>query len=606
MKPRNWLYLLTILAGLGACSGAHQDDLRPDAALAGSLGAQREFRAIHEAWIAAAPDKRVALEPRIRRFLAGHPADDRARVVRVYLAWIRIQQGRLDEARKVVAATQRGPAGSTRDFAVVTEAAILSRQGKPDQALALLAPLDGKIVDPDERLVYGEELVHAAIGARRWRSAIGYMLDWLAQAAPEDREAVERQIERLLDGVPTRALEGSLVDLDQEAQKGEGSSSRTPAQRWLRKSLRARLARLALERGDAALAKRLIDSGPAALRASEQGDQLARLAARGQVVPRVAGRAVGLLLSVATTDSRRRSAAVAAGMSRALGLPKAAGRADAVRLVARDDGGDVAGTEHALAELAGDGAAILVAGVDADGAARAARYAASQSIPVILLARTPDDAGDGYGFNIGADDARATQTLLDALQAAGAKHVARVGPGGASCSTAPLAAGMPRFPVQQWKHERVDALALLGDAGCSRDAIAELAAAGRRPLVGLGLESGDLLPGLGKQAGIALATGHFPYVQDADAPADMRGFVERAGEPPDWYAALGHDAALLASSVLSSFPLERVDDARAVARLHEKARQRLAVTDAALWTSDRKGFEGGRNLARQLATVRTR
>ena len=58
-----------------------------------------------------------------------------------------MQRRDLDAALRQVRRAEKGPAGSARDFATVTEAAILIRMGRPEPALALLGPLQGKIID---------------------------------------------------------------------------------------------------------------------------------------------------------------------------------------------------------------------------------------------------------------------------------------------------------------------------------------------------------------------------------------------------------------------------------------------------------------------------
>ena len=78
----------------------------------------------------------TALERPLRDYIARYPKEDLARVVRVYLAWVLIQKRELSEARALADAARTGPAGSVRDFAVVTEAAILIRLGSRPAAAA--------------------------------------------------------------------------------------------------------------------------------------------------------------------------------------------------------------------------------------------------------------------------------------------------------------------------------------------------------------------------------------------------------------------------------------------------------------------------------------
>ena len=66
--------------------------------------------------------------------------------------------------------------------------------------------------------------------------------------------------------------------------------------------------------------------------------------------------------------------------------------------------------------------------------------------------------------------------------------------------------------------------------------------------------------------------------------------------------AVGHWREL-AMTVLHSFPLDRVDDARAVTNLHDRAQDELAKVSVELWSSDRRGFAGARALARNIVVV---
>lgn len=605
MKSRRALIVLVVSSLLASCGGKHSDLPEPKAALADSEAAQHDFRELSRQWLAVGPGPaRAKLVGPLEAFLQRYPDDPRTALVRIYLAWIKIQQGQLDQARALVAPIRKGPAGSAQDFAVVTDAAILVRQGQPSRALKLLSPLDGKIVDADQRMIYGEQLVLAAIGAKRWRSTVGYMLDWLVQAPPEDSEAVRKDVNHLLDKVPTRALEGGLVDLDRQAKEVGAEASRSPARNWLRKTLRERLTKLALTKRDAALAKRLLERGPSALRVGERGEKLSELAESGDVRPRVAGRSVGLVLSLGSADARRRSSEVALGMARALGLPERGTKPGAVQLLTRDDGGKSDDTAHALAELAGDGAVILVAGVDDPGAKAAAKYAETASIPLILLRRPQGLSPGNYTFELGVAPGVDERLITAELRRRGATAPALVGPGGVACDSKAPAAGMPRFPVQRWHRDHIDALALLGDAECARDAIAELAHIGDRPQLGFGLESAEIFATAGqKQPAFAISTGSFPYRAGASEPQAMQSWVAQYGAPPGWYGVLGHDAALLASSALSGFPLERVDDPGAVEKLHQRALHQLSTATADLWSSDKRGFSSSHVVERTFTVV---
>ncbi len=589
-----------LCASAAACSGGGSN-ARPSPALASTREAQDDFRSIATRWSDYPPERRPELAPDIERFLARHGADDRARVARVYLAWIELGRGRIAEARRAVEPVREGPPGAAQDAAQVVLAAALRREGKSREALALLEPLRGKLVDTDDRSLFSEELVRALVEVRRFEDAMSAMLDWAEQAPPTDREEVVASVEALIRGTPVQALEAGLTVLRQE-DSGSGSlqhTTRREARSWLEEAVRARLAQVALTTRDPELARRLVESGGVRLGREETAGELSTLAATSTALPRVAGRAVGVVLDVTDDLSRRRSAEVVAGMTRALGLPASAAREDAVHLLTRDaeEQGDVA---RALAGLAGDGASILVAGVTDDAAIAARVFAERARLPVMILRKPPAIDGTRFSFVIGPDAQAEYEAAELALRSAGAHSPARVGPGGAACDAIAVTAGGPRFPVADWKRAAADALVLFGDPDCTRDAVAEATQGGLSPALILGLESAAVRDVAGKK--YALAAGEFPF-DVHPLRADERVWIERWGAAPSWYEALGHDAAVLAAAVLSGFPLERVDDLATVDRLHLRARDGLAQAVADLWSTRSTGFGGGSVLPRDIGVV---
>src|SRR5262249_40461550 len=149
---------------------------------------------------------------------------------------------------------------------------------------------------------------------------------------------------------------------------------RIAAQKWLLGAARARLVRVALSERDPDLARWLVETMPLKLGHDDTRDALESLASTRAVAPRVAGKALGGVLDVTDERSRRRSADVVAGVSRALGLPNGAPPEGSVQLVTRD-AAEPAEVDRALSGLAGDGASILVAGVTEESSLAAALFA---------------------------------------------------------------------------------------------------------------------------------------------------------------------------------------------------------------------------------------
>jgi hypothetical protein len=588
-----------VLGGaVAACGSKATASVVPSPGLSGTRDAQREFRRIESKWEDLPPERRAELAGDLRRFLSTHADDDRARSVRLRLAWVEMQAGHFAEARTLVAIVQKGPPGAVRDFANVVAAAIFRREGNLSAALALLEPLRGKIADPEERSVHAAELVSVLVAASRYDEALVAMLDWAEQAPQADREDVVASIEGLVRAMPPAALEAGLATLSVEdrADPAGKRSTRSEARLWLLSTARARLVRVALTERDPGLARRLIDSSAVHLGRDESRDALAALAATSVVAPRVAGRAVGVVLDVEDEVARRRSAELVEGMTRALGLPAAATRKDAVRLLTEDasEEGDV---ERALSGLAGDGAAILVAGVTDEGAVAASLFAERTRLPVIVLRQAAGLGTSAHTFVLGTDASSEEAAVSEAVSGLGS-HVFRVGPGGAPCDVAPAAAGQTRFPVQEWKRGGIDALVLSGDAECTRDATTEVAGYGLAPLLVFGLESGEIADTIPGQK-VVVRAGRFPFDSRSLAD-DERAWVERWGSPPSWYETLGHDASLLVSAALAGFPLERADDERVVASLHSRAREALLHVEAPLWSTAARGFAGRNAVSREL------
>ena len=132
-------------------------------------------------------------------------------------------------------------------------------------------------------------------------------------------------------------------------------------------------------------------------------------------------------------------------------------------------------TVSALAALASDGAAILIAGVDDEAARIAAGFAESARIPVLLLRPPREEAERKFGFVAGEDDENVARALVAELAERGRSRPVRVGAGGVACDSTAAFAGRSRFPVEQWKKQSNDAVIVLGDASCARDVASEVA-----------------------------------------------------------------------------------------------------------------------------------
>lgn len=588
---------------VAACGGGKREPGAPEPAYAASRGAQDAFRAIQDRWSSGNPSQRLALDPALRNFLARHAADDRARTVRCLLGWLEIERHRPEAARTLVSGVLAGPAGSARDFATLVEAAAMRRLGRLDEALGLLAPLRGKIVDPEQRGLFSEELVRALIDARRFQDAISAMLDWAEQAGASEREDVVTAVEALVRDMPGPALEAGLSHLYQEAPEASADpATRAEALKWLTRAIRERLVRLALVERDPELARRLIESTPPRLGRDEVREVLGDLAATSSSAARVEGRAMGFVLDVTDAVSKRRSADVVSGITRGLGLPKTAEQPGSVRVLTRDCS-SAAEMDRALAGLAGDGATILVAGVTDETAVAASLFAERTRTPVLLLRPPPGGGTRGPStFVLGADPVAEEVAIATGLEREGARMPARVGGAGVPCEAPDTSLEGAHFPVAEWRRTQVDALVLSGGADCAREAALAAMSARLSPLLAFGLEASEAhesLPG----RKLLVSAGRFPFATHKLAPEEQ-AWVDQWGEAPSWYATLGRDAAVLSASVLSGLPEGRVEEERSVAELHRRARDGLVRARATLWSTAASGFGGAQVLPRELSLVR--
>jgi hypothetical protein len=585
---------LAVLLAL-SCGHSRGEAGRPEATLSANGDAQAAFRALRAAWFSGSTSERRKLEAELRVFLGRFPRDEQSDTVRVLIAFDCVSRGALQEAR-VFLASVREQVGAVHDFSQVGEAYALLREGKADAAWGTLEPLAGKIVDPDERLVFSELRLRAAVDAHRYARAVRAAEELLAEAPPEARASLEDMVRELFQRAPKAELLESLQSFEQSEPDDSTAAS---AGEWLRTMLRERLVALAVREKDAGLARRLLDSAPAALRTSDAGAKLAGIASGGQSAPLILGRSLGVVLSLGNAELRRRSASVVAGLARGLGLPDASSKPGGVHLISEDDGGSAAGTLDALRELSAEGAAILVAGIDAASADAAQRFSEENDIPVLLVELPAPIQGLLHEAFVLGESAIDEQTAIDAeLSQRKLQRIARVGRAGEPCDASAASAMGTRFSVDEWRRERVSAVLVFGSAGCASDVARELRGVGFAPALALGLEAAEFVySNDAPRQSFALGAGVFPSATRPDVGANA------ALPPLDWYEALGHDAALLSKAALDGFPDGRVDDIRVVRELHARAERALGSARASLWTSDARGFSDSHLLPRTLTTV---
>jgi hypothetical protein len=588
--------------------------------LASTPEAAEAFVRVRENWEARKADPEPALDF-IRRF----PNDGAAPLAKVYLAFTYLQQGDLIKADSVLATLGELKPGATLDLATVARARSLRLHNAPQSALDLLRPLVGKVVDDADREIFLEELALTAIAAHDDYEALAYLDAWLRGVGEDDRDRVRVKIGQILETLPRGVLEQTYRTM---RQRGVASGYMPDTQ----KLVAARLARIAVETNDAALARWLVDvSGTSATQTGgDAGLELGELAASRRGLSVVSGKTVGVLLPTRMRELRDEAADVVRGVSRALDLPRRAGATEGVRLVTREDGVDEAGTRAAMEELAGEGATVILAGFDRASADRASAWSEQSGLPVLLLAapsaaRMPRTSA----FVIGERAERELAMLGEALVRHGVKTAAFVvdttedeaagraaESGGLTllpptrCDVPLSEAGKTRFPVASWMSSGAQGWLVSGPTSCSRDLLRDVRrfiesrpANGERAIA-VTLEAG--LPPAEVPRGVVVlsaSAGLVPIQATRPEEAheeDVRTFIERFGSRPTYWTALGRDAGALAGAALAPLPADATSDPKAVTQRRAIVQAGLQAVRVRLWTTDEKGMGPDRVLPRAL------
>ena len=579
-------------AVLVACGGRSGPAEQPVPSLAGSLEAQNAFRPILKRWSRSSSAERVRMEAEIARLRAQHPTDPLARLADTFLAWIALERGDLERAESLAKQVQAASAGNTSNLALVVEGAALSRRGRHVEGLAKLRPLVNKLIDPYARALLDEELVVAALGARRWDEAVAFMGLWRREA--DDPRAVRARIEALALELPPDEVVRILARRDLAGDQE------------IHALLARRLATVAAEKKDVALAKQLLATSGSLL--GEQGNAVAQLAA-GAGAARFEAPTVGILLSLREDETRRRGVEAAAGAAHALGIP-----GSGARLVSRDDAGALENIDTALEALGADGAGVVIAGVDQAEAAAVARFAAARELPVLLLRPPATPVRSRFVFVIGEDPAAVRDVLVAGLAAKGADAIGMVGEGPSparpegtvadATKTPGLAAFVgcdQPFPAAAWKKLGITGLVLGGSPACATAAVIASNASDFNVKIALGLDLGTA-----RHAGSVLLASAGIYPMDASATdrPQVKDWMSARRAPPSWWAGLGHDAALLAWEGVKGLPDTPTDDPAQVRRRRAAAADAVTRASVDLWTTTARGLEGGQVLPRAIRAIR--
>lgn len=627
--PLRLVGALVLGAGL-ACSRSVKK-AEPVASLSTTPRAAAELAQLREAWDARTLERQDVVD-----FIARHPQDGAVPVAKLYLAFAMMNAGELAAADGVLGALGDLPPGATRDLATIARARSLRLHGAPQSALDSLRPLVGKIIDDADREVFLEELALSAIAAHTDYEALAYLDAWLRGVGEADKDRVKPKIQQILETLPRPVLEQTYRTM---RARGVASGYGADTQRLVAE----RLAQLAVQTNDAALARWLVEQSgvSAAQTGGAAGLELGELAASRRGLATVTGRTVGLLLPLRDRELRDEAADVVRGISWALDLPRMAAREAGVRLITRDDGIDAAGTRAAMEELAGEGAAIIVAGFDRASADRAAAWSEESGVAVLLLAAPSTSKMPlRRAVVLGERTEREIAMLADALVRRGVATAALVvdAPDDEAAASAlegrdlrltllppvrcdvPLAqAGKTRFPVDAWRRSGAHGWLVSGPSSCARDLLHDVGASltasaanasGRAAstlTVALTLESG--VPFREAPRGVTVlsaSAGIVPVLASTPEEArdaEVRSYMERSGVRPSYWTALGHDAGVLAKATLAPLPADTTTEPNAVTERRALVQTGLLATRVRLWTSDDRGIGADRVLPRSLRLV---
>lgn len=616
------LFVAPLIALGPGCGAAKTANVVPTAVLATSAEAQaslierrRDLEHMSE------PAERGPIVMRMVAHLERYKGDPSCDLVRIYLALVWLEMGEPENAKGQLKQLIGLPPGSTRDLFIVATAKALRLQGKNTQALDLLRPLSGKIVDDVDRQVFVEELCQAAIGAHFDYEAMAYLDTWLRNAPGDDRNRVNERVKVMLRRVDRSVLEGTLRTIRAQPQRGGYSVE-------FQRALSDRLAEVAVLEGDAALARWLLEVGASGTDMDAPG--LGQLAASRRGLRVVFGRTVGLLVTDGSNELRDRSAEVARGVLWALGYGNDTSqpRPTGVRLVTRNDGGATSYAEAALEEMAGEGVSLVIAGIDRASADRALTWCEAHGLPLILLSPAPNEPVRA-GYLLGANRAQELTALATALGQRNANHLLLVTQaegermldvgavesaqgvtllGVSPCDAAALHPGSARFPLDSVERDKQGGLLVTGSRSCGR-AVSEDASRFSKSAITAaftldawpGPKALEKLPN-GSRV-LVTSAGAYPFATRAVADeAEIASYTKEYGSSPTWWSSLGRDAGTIATRAVSPLPQDDARDDTQVSQRRAVVEAGLRVVRARLWTTSAVGFGKAHVIERELTT----
>jgi hypothetical protein len=605
------LVALVTLACALACGGA-PSYTRIEPRVASSTEAQQSLAKVQDAWMNLNRGTiKEVLRARCRGFLQAFPNDSAAPLVRVYLA-IALLGGAEDRAVLALLSQNSGEReGTTRDLMDVVRGHLMRKEGRPEAALEITQPLVGKMVDPIARTLLLEEVTRASIESHRDFEVIATMDAWLQDATGDEHDRVRASIQELLNLVPEEVLESTYKTIRTKGKNAGYSLD-------IRRAIVTRMSQLALARGDAVLARTLLEGGGAAADTALQ-----ELASSTRGIRTVRGRTIGIVIPADDATRHDDAAEVVRGLSWALGLSESEATArEGVRLVTRS--ASLSGTqfEQALEELAGEGASIVIGGFEEQAAARLLAWSVGVQMSVIALASPGDSVVPTRGVILGESATQEAEALASyltvqatpfslvesrppAIQNAFKKR-GLLSPTSIGCDSADPGVSLARFPVAASDREGHDWV-VEGPESCLHEFALDFAKAFKARSSGVVLTTLDTgLPNpdvrLEKVRFVTLATGILPSIRrlEEETDVEVRGYRVRFGSRPTYWSALGRDAGVLAKRATQPLPLDAATKDDAILHRRNIVEASLLAARQKFWSSDKDMVSSNRRLQRTL------
>lgn len=590
---------------VGSCRRTYDD--RPVAALSSSATVEAKFDAIRARWIDGTPAIRAAMRTELNAFVIElDKADDGLEpIARAYLALSFLYAGVPAAAEAASRPLVDGPLGVANDLGTLVKGAAARRLGRPREAIELLRPLIGKLIDPFARPLLYEEITESFIDEGRWDDAIVYAEGWLRSAAQnekkETRAAVARVLRRIPEAIALKVLESDVTAPPEAKHSPE-----------LIVILSARVDEGTPidPMGDAGAAA---DGAVASLGETGGAPIPTTPTSSPSIAPiRFDPRTIAVLIpsstpgySTAASALARAAAAVATpGLAVVLhsdaGVDAMPSSALAHRLAVLDTGGTTQGLAKALDAAEREGAGVVIGGVTIAESNALAALAQSRRIATVLFRAPtvipPIVAGERQTWialgGTAADEAKATMSAANGGDVAVVERWPEPGdlsvpidPLRARCDAAPKLAGGPAFPIAAWRAKKISSVVVLGDARCARrvaDEILALPNPPYRPTLVLAPSALELAHVSLPIPRTVVGVGRLP-AGDA-APSALRALWIDQGAPVGLFGALGHDASMLAAAALPGDLLPTIETS-ALQKARAITVTRLLAAKAELWTT---------------------